>query len=225
MIKMTLWSGNAILTTSLLHFSLWGKFNDRHWALFTGNSPVTAEFPSQRPVTRSFGVFFDVRLNNRLSKQSRRRWYVGPFCSFWRHCNMAIGQNRGTVIISRINTAGSFTHDHNTLSALSSNSPAGIASVNFQCTFGGHFEIIFFHLMIWFKMTNEITLSGSILSIIIWLMMIKKLPTPNAFVKNIQWQRWQNYWIWLHMNLSYNEFWSRTWGWGVGWRVVVVGSV
>ena len=29
-----------------------------------GNSPVTGEFPSQRPVTQSFDVFFDLRLNN-----------------------------------------------------------------------------------------------------------------------------------------------------------------
>ena len=28
------------------------------------------EFPAQRPVTRSFDVFFDLRLNKRLSKQS-----------------------------------------------------------------------------------------------------------------------------------------------------------
>ena len=35
-----------------------------------GNSPVPGEFPSQRPVTQSFGVFFDLRLNKRLSKQS-----------------------------------------------------------------------------------------------------------------------------------------------------------
>ena len=34
------------------------------------NSPVTGEFPSQRPVTRSFHVFFDMRLNKRMSKQS-----------------------------------------------------------------------------------------------------------------------------------------------------------
>ena len=33
------------------------------------NSLVTGEFPSQRPVTQSFGVFFDVRLIKRLSKQ------------------------------------------------------------------------------------------------------------------------------------------------------------
>ena len=36
--------------------------------LCAGNSPVNGEFPSQRPVTRSFGVFFDLRLNSRLSK-------------------------------------------------------------------------------------------------------------------------------------------------------------
>ena len=33
---------------------------------------VTGEFPSQRPVTRSFDVFYDSRLNKRLSKQLRR---------------------------------------------------------------------------------------------------------------------------------------------------------
>ena len=33
-----------------------------------GNSPVTGEFPSQRPVTRSLDVFFDLRLNKRLGK-------------------------------------------------------------------------------------------------------------------------------------------------------------
>ena len=35
--------------------------------LCAGNSPVTGEFPSQMLVTRSFGVFFDLRLNKRLS--------------------------------------------------------------------------------------------------------------------------------------------------------------
>ena len=40
-----------------------------------GNSPVPGEFPSQRPVTRSFDVVFDLRLNKRLSKQFRG-WYL-----------------------------------------------------------------------------------------------------------------------------------------------------
>ena len=38
-------------------------------AICAGNSPVTGEFPTQSPVTRSFDVFFDLRLNKRLSKQ------------------------------------------------------------------------------------------------------------------------------------------------------------
>ena len=43
--------------------------------------------PPQRPVTRSFDVFFDLRLNKRLGKQSRRLWFETPSCSLWRHCN------------------------------------------------------------------------------------------------------------------------------------------
>ena len=39
-------------------------------AICAGNSPVTGEFPAQRPVTRTFDVFLDLRLNKRLSKQS-----------------------------------------------------------------------------------------------------------------------------------------------------------
>ena len=49
-------------------------------------SPVTGEFPSQKPVTRSFDVF-DLRMNKRLSKQPRRRWFDPPSLSLWRHCN------------------------------------------------------------------------------------------------------------------------------------------
>ena len=36
-------------------------------AICAGNSPVPGEFPTQRPVTWSFDVFFDLRLNKRLS--------------------------------------------------------------------------------------------------------------------------------------------------------------
>ena len=31
-------------------------------ALCAGNSPVTGEFPAQRPVTQIFGIFFDLRI-------------------------------------------------------------------------------------------------------------------------------------------------------------------
>ena len=44
-------------------------------ALCAGNSPATGEFPSQRPVTRSSDVFFDLRPNKRLSKQWWGWWF------------------------------------------------------------------------------------------------------------------------------------------------------
>ena len=56
-------------------------------ALCAGNSPVTGEFPAQRPVTRSFDVFFDLRLNPQLSKQWRRWWFATLPRLLWRHCN------------------------------------------------------------------------------------------------------------------------------------------
>ena len=56
-------------------------------AFWAGNSPVTGEFHTQRPVTRSFDVFFDLGLNERLSKQSWGWWFETPSCSLWRHCN------------------------------------------------------------------------------------------------------------------------------------------
>ena len=42
---------------------------------------------SQRSVTRSFGVFLDLRLYQQLSKQWRRRWFETPSRSLWRQCN------------------------------------------------------------------------------------------------------------------------------------------
>ena len=56
-------------------------------ALCAGNSPVIGEFPSQRPVTRSFDVFFDLRLNKRLGKQSWGWWFEMPSRPLWRHSN------------------------------------------------------------------------------------------------------------------------------------------
>ena len=56
-------------------------------AICAGNSPAPGEFPAQRPVTRSFEVFFDLHLNKRLSKQSWGWWFETLSCPLWRHCN------------------------------------------------------------------------------------------------------------------------------------------
>ena len=61
--------------------------------LFRVTGPLCGEFtgpgelPTQRPVTRSFDVFFDLRLNKRLSKQSWCWWFETPPWSLWRQCN------------------------------------------------------------------------------------------------------------------------------------------
>ena len=57
-------------------------------ALCAGNSPVPGEFPVQRPVTRGFNVFFDLRLNERLSKQSWGWWFETLSRPLWRHRNV-----------------------------------------------------------------------------------------------------------------------------------------
>ena len=59
-------------------------------AICAWNSPVTSEFPSQKPVTRSFDFIFDPHLNKRMSKQWRRRWFETPSCSLLRYCNGTI---------------------------------------------------------------------------------------------------------------------------------------
>ena len=88
-------NGISLLMDSSLAESRWGRlvrqFRSR-WhhrtetfstllALCVGNSPVTGEFPSQRPVTQSFDVFFDLHMNKRLRKQSRHWWFKMSSCS------------------------------------------------------------------------------------------------------------------------------------------------
>ena len=56
-------------------------------AICAGNSPVPGEFLAQRPVTRSFDVFFDLRLNKRLNKQSSCLWFETISRPLWCHSN------------------------------------------------------------------------------------------------------------------------------------------
>ena len=53
-------------------------------AICVGNSRVPGEFPAQRPVTRSFDVFFDLH----PSKQWWGWWFETPSCPLWRHGNV-----------------------------------------------------------------------------------------------------------------------------------------
>ena len=90
------------------------KFMTRHqmetFFRFTGpcerNSPLTGELPAQRPVTRSFDVFYDLRLNKRLSKQS---WKAGDVRRHHAHYNVTVMLQNDIIartpnlVISRFN--------------------------------------------------------------------------------------------------------------------------
>ena len=77
--------------------------------LCAGNSPVIGEFPAQRPVTRSFDAFFDLRLNKWLSKQSWGWWFETPSCSLWPHCNV---YNSFRSLVFRLNCGFLKKHMH-----------------------------------------------------------------------------------------------------------------
>ena len=66
-------------------------------AICAGNSPVTGEFPAQRPVTRSFDIFYDLRLNKRLSKQWCGWWFETPSHPLWHHCNVPLHFATGAI--------------------------------------------------------------------------------------------------------------------------------
>ena len=63
-----------------------GKFSAL-LAICAWHSPFTGEFPAQRPVTRSFDVFFDLLLNKRLSKQWWSWWFEKPSRPLGLPCN------------------------------------------------------------------------------------------------------------------------------------------
>ena len=67
-------------------------------AICAGNSPVPGEFPAQRPVTRSFDVFFDLRLNRRLSRQSWGWWFGTLSSPLWGHCNVTFLFSKQVVV-------------------------------------------------------------------------------------------------------------------------------
>ena len=98
-------------------------------ALCAGKSPVSGEFPSQRPVTRSFEVLFDLRINKRLSKQSWGWWFETPSCSLWRHCNGRYDFN--FVVTSDI---GGCRYDNMTTTSATSDKVGIMTTLGFQCS-------------------------------------------------------------------------------------------
>ena len=90
------WMGNYMMTSSNGNiFRVTGPLCGE----FTGPS----EFPTQRPVTRSFNIFFDLRLNKRLSEQPWGWWFETPSWSLWRQCNNITKFMRMQLILHVLN--------------------------------------------------------------------------------------------------------------------------
>ena len=78
------------------HAEHWGYLDDvikwkhfpRYWPFVRGIHRSTVNSPHKGPVTRSFDVFLDLRLNKRLSKQSWGCWFETLSCPLWRHSNV-----------------------------------------------------------------------------------------------------------------------------------------
>ena len=85
------------LSMQSCYYSWWRHLMDTFSALLAicaGNTPVPGEFPAQKPVTQSFDVFFDLRLNKRLSKQSWGWSFETPSRPLWFHCNVPLPSRR-----------------------------------------------------------------------------------------------------------------------------------
>ena len=85
------WSIIRILFIHPWHLERWWRHQMETFsaslAICAVNSLVTSEFTAQRPMTRSFDVFFDLHLYKRLSKQSWGWWFETPSRPLWCHSN------------------------------------------------------------------------------------------------------------------------------------------
>ena len=68
---------------------------------FRAIGPLCREFTgdAQRPVTRSFDVFFDLRLNKLFSKHWWGWWFEMPFRPWWHHANGIIWQIQNGILV------------------------------------------------------------------------------------------------------------------------------
>ena len=75
--------------------------NDSWWRHQMETFSALLAICAQRPVTRSFDVFFDVRLIKRLSKHSRGWWFETLSHPLWRHRNVTRVTKWGVTIVTK----------------------------------------------------------------------------------------------------------------------------
>ena len=105
LLRIQLWPLIARVTTHFIKTSSNGNIfcvTGTSCGEFTG----PGEFPAQRLVTRSFDVFFDLRLNKWLRKQPLGWWFETPSWPLWRHCNVKPNCRRMFLLERGIGSAG-----------------------------------------------------------------------------------------------------------------------
>ena len=84
------WNSSCKHTVQSIDFPPWWRHQMETFsallAICGGNSPVTGEFPAQRPVSRSFDIFFVMRLNKRLSNNGE----AGDLRRYGAHYDVAV---------------------------------------------------------------------------------------------------------------------------------------
>ena len=79
----------VVLNLMYLHFMM----TSSSWKFSRVSGPLCGEFTGHRwiPRTKAIDVFFDLRLNKRMSKQWWGWWFVTSRHSLWRHFNVLSG--------------------------------------------------------------------------------------------------------------------------------------
>ena len=71
----------------------WNHF-PRKWSFVRRIHRSPVKSPHKGRWRGAFDVFFDLRLNKRLGKQSWGWWFETLSCPLWRHCNAVMGTSR-----------------------------------------------------------------------------------------------------------------------------------
>ena len=83
-----IWSNNG-----MLYWHIYMSLGLKQFMMTSSNGNIfrwPVNSPHKWPVTRSFDVFFDLRLNKHLSKQSWGWWFETLSRPLWRHCNVTL---------------------------------------------------------------------------------------------------------------------------------------
>ena len=158
-----------------------------------GNSPITSEFPAQRPVTRIFHVFFHLRQNKRLSKQWWDWWFRTPSRPLWRHCDVSFVH--GILISWEYGSALWYSANFKTLLQKSNKLWGNTISGEFSLRWILRDDICFYSRLF----ITMVTISGIMFPYIIWFDMGIALVFHDVFIIS---SRHRSKWLYISHPLN-----------------------